>query len=198
MRKLFFTVCILILGLRCLAQESQYHHNIIAILPFNTALSMASWDEKQNQGIYLQHFLYKAMMEDKNLLVDIQPVERTDSILLAAKIDLAQLHGLDMHKICELLHVDALLDCSFTKVTRRDKGSSSVPTSSGQLGAPVYLFAVDVDDLSYNFDFIDGPTGTVIWSMNRIPNSKESFRTKDGIEKKVLKSFLRNFPYTGK
>lgn len=216
--KYLINLFLLLFVTRCMGQDSASH--TIAILPFKVTLynieenNDTTWQALRNReirfGVDMQARLYDTLTQHGGLRVNIQPWRVTDSLLVAAGADFSKINFLDMHAICRLLHVDAVMKCAFIQFPKNGKIPGSVEqgpsytdpatgmtfTDVRKVYKAVYIALMDEgqeDPFWYFSEQLDRGEADIKGLLNI---GKENYKVELGVG--TLREFIRKFPLISK
>jgi hypothetical protein len=200
--------------------ERAQHHQIIAVLPFEMALTgdpprnltvqqIALIEEAESvafQEAYYYRLLHQASVHRKHpIRIKIQPVETTNRLLEAAGIGVRESWGMSAKSLARVLRVDAVISTSVQKNRYLSDGESfgvdlglqviNEITEGGL--APVLPWGlVTTHDIWANCELIDSLDGAVLWQTDFAQATDWQYPANQVIAG-FTEELAKKFPYRG-
>jgi hypothetical protein len=152
-----------------------------------------------------QNSLYNFLLRKsyKNVRVDMQPIEKTNSLLRDAGINTHESWRMQPQELAEVLGVDAVIRLQVDE-SRYMSDMAGLGIDAGRavinsifFGPSVYPFPVPVTrtaDIRSSCSIFDARDGSLIWKMGVIRSTNWS-RLPEMVVDDVNRKFARNFPY---
>jgi len=193
------------------------NHKRIAILPVETVLSgnqpkklnaaqIKSIEEAESKAF--QTSLYNCLLKKsgsgkKDIKIEIQPIEKTNSLLAGAGIDIRRAWTLESEELCKKLGVDAIVKTKVEK-TRYLSDLASYGISVGQ---DILLALTDyavwpfmpsgmakTNDIKSECSVLNGSDGSLLWRV-AVQTETDWSQPSNQIIDDLNRKFARNFPY---
>lgn len=152
-----------------------------------------------------QNSLYNFLLRKsyKNVRVDMQPIERTNTLLKEADINLHESWRMDPQELAQILGVDAVIRLQVDE-SRYMSDLTGLGIDAGRavvntifFGPSVYPFPIPATrtaDIRSSCSIFDAKDGSLIWKMGVIRSTNWS-RLPEMVVDDVNRKFARNFPY---
>ncbi len=177
-------------------------HEIIAVIPFQTTISLRPKKMKelkegqleemqQNESYDIQQSMYSWFLKRKQqgkLWVEVQDVNKTNSLLKKEGISYSNIKGFTAKEIAAILDVDAIISGRFeTSKPMSDGVSVALGLLVGFYGA---TSRATIDMFIYNAD-----DGKVLINYNKAVSGSIGSST-DGLINTIMRKASRRIPYT--
>ena len=152
-----------------------------------------------------QNSLYNFLLRKsyKNVRVDMQPIEKTNSLLKNANISLHESWRMDPQVLANILEVDAVIRLQVDE-SRYMSDLAGLGIDAGRAvfnsilwGGPGFLYPAPVTrtaDIRSSCSIFDAKDGSLIWKMGVIRSANWS-QLPEMVVDDVNRKFARNFPY---
>lgn len=194
------------------------NHKKIAVLPVETVLSgnqpkklsaaqIKSIEEAESKAFQtsLYNCLLKKSGAGKNdIKIEIQPIEKTNSLLSGAGIDIRKAWSMESEALCKTLGVDAVVK---TKV-EKTRYMSDLASYGISLGQDILLALTDysvwplvpsgmskTNDIKADCSLLNENDGSLLWRV-AVQTETDWSRPSNQIIDELNRKFARNFPYT--
>ncbi len=195
-------------------------HKKIAILPVETFLTgkqpkKVTADQikqiEEAEGKAFQASLYNCLLaksgaKKKDIKIEIQTIDKTNSLLTAAGIDMRTAWSATSEELCKVLGVDAVVKTKVEK-TRYMSDLASYGISLGQdilfaltdyaLWPIVPSGMAKTNDIKADCSVINGAEGSLLWRV-AVTTSTDWSMPANQIIDDLNRKFARNFPYRKK
>lgn len=213
--KYFFLLYLLVLGVgpasaqtreiytNAKFRELAKDHKILAILPFRATLSLRpaevakqggpdgvhQLEEREGRDVQsaLQSYFLK-QKEDKDLLVDVQDIAKTNALLAQNSVTYDKLQAMTMEQLAQLLGVDGIISGAFESTQPMSNGAALAMTMVVGFGAPT-----NTGKLTININ--DGKTGELLWKYDKTLSRGLGSNTST-IVMVIMRKASRQFPYS--
>lgn len=174
-------------------------HKLVAILPFDTKISLKKQPKDFNQEAHthkeiamatsIQSSMYTFLLRKmNNYSVEFQDVDKTNVLLKRAGL-YDKLSEVTKDEIAKALGVDAVISGKFeTEHTRSEAGAIVTTVLFGGLGSKT-------GSGSLTMVIYDGQSGDMIWRFFKSMND-DLFTSSDELVERMMRKVSRNFPYT--
>jgi hypothetical protein len=213
--KYFFLLCLLLVGVSAASAQSREiytnakfrelakDHKVLAILPFRATLSLRPAEVakqggpegvrrlEEREGLDVQSALQSYFLkqkEDKDLLVDVQDIAKTNALLAQNSITVDKLPAMTMEQIAQLLGVDGVISGTFESTQPMSNGAAIAMTMVVGFGAPT-----NSGKLTININ--DGKTGELLWKYDKSLSRGLGSNT-SSIVMVIMRKASRQFPYS--
>ena len=196
------------------------HHQIIAVLPFEMALTgdpprnltvqqIALIEEAESvafQEAYYYRLLHQASAHRKHpIRIEIQPVETTNRLLQSAGIGVRESWGMSAKALARVLRVDAVISTSVQKTRYLSDGESFgvdlglqvvSEITEGTLASVLPWGLVTTHDIWANCELIDSIDGAVIWQTD-LAQATDWQNPANQVIAGFTEELAKKFPYRG-
>ena len=196
------------------------HHQIIAVLPFEMALTgdpprnltvqqIALIEEAESvafQEAYYYRLLHQASAHRKHpIRIEIQPVETTNRLLQSAGIGVRESWGMSAKSLARVLRVDAVISTSVQKTRYLSDGESFGvdlglqvvnEITEGTLASVLPWGLVTTHDIWANCELIDSIDGAVIWQTD-LAQATDWQNPANQVIAGFTEELAKKFPYRG-
>ena len=196
------------------------HHQIIAVLPFEMALTgdpprnltvqqIALIEEAESvafQEAYYYRLLHQASVHRKHpIRIEIQPVETTNRLLQSAGIGVRESWGMSAKALARVLRVDAVISTSVQKTRYLSDGESFGvdlglqvvnEITEGTLASVIPWGLVTTHDIWANCELIDSIDGAVIWQTD-LAQATDWQNPANQVIAGFTEELAKKFPYRG-
>ncbi|MFD1873128.1 hypothetical protein [Hymenobacter bucti] len=184
-------------------KELAKDHKTLAILPFRATLSLRPNEVakqggpegvrrlEEREGLDVQSALQSYFLkqkEDKDLLVDVQDIAKTNALLAQNSITADKLPAMTMEQLAQLLGVDGIISGTFESSQPMSNGAAIAMTMVVGFGAPT-----NSGKLTININ--DGKTGELLWKYDKSLSRGLGSNTST-IVMVIMRKASRQFPYS--
>jgi hypothetical protein len=184
-------------------RELAKDHKVLAILPFRATLSLRPAEVakqggpegvrrlEEREGLDVQSALQSYFLkqkEDKDLLVDVQDIAKTNALLAQNSITADKLPTMTMEQLAQLLGVDGIISGTFESSQPMSNGAALAMTMVVGFGAPT-----NSGKLTININ--DGKTGELLWKYDKSLSRGLGSNTAT-IVMVIMRKASRQFPYS--
>ncbi|MEO1053598.1 MAG: hypothetical protein AAFX87_23385 [Bacteroidota bacterium] len=182
--------------------ETCHDHELIAVIPFNTTISlrpkqMASLKEGQldkmqeNESLTIQQSMYSWFLKRKqqgSLWVNVQDVGTTNALLAKNNITYANIDKFTAQEIAKILKVDAVVRGTFETNKPMSDGASAT------LGLLVGFYG-STNRATINMFIHNAEDGKVVVNYNKAVSGSLGSTT-DQLINRIMRKTSRRIPYT--
>ncbi|WP_020594962.1 hypothetical protein [Spirosoma panaciterrae] len=213
MKSVAFTIGCLFVSLASMAQTREIYtnanfrniaqnHKVLAILPFKTTLQLRPKEVEKNggpagvamlekrEGVAVQsamHSYFLKRKESRDLFVDVQDPNRTNSLLERNGITYETQSGFTPEELARILGVDGIVSGTFESNQPMSNGAALAIGLLGGVGG-----ATNTGKMTININ--DGKTGELLWKYDK--SLSRGFGSDTGsIVTTIMRKASRQLPY---
>lgn len=177
-------------------------HKVLAVLPFKTTLQLRPKEVEKNggpagvaalekrEGLDVQnavHSYFLKRKESKDLLVDVQDINRTNALLERNAVTYETLSGFTPEELAKILGVDGIISGTFESTQPMSNGAAIAMSLAVGFAGPTNTGKTTI---SIN----DGKTGQLLWKYDK--TLSRGFGSNTGtIITTIMRKASRQLPY---